>query len=1342
MDKINKKLITLSVITLMTIQAGFEPLGRVGALQNEEDSVENIEKNNIQSSDNEEQVKEDNELKKVSLEKRELEVKKDLKPESIIPENKQDTQAISNEEKNGAEIVNQVVSLIEKSNFSEVISIFSNSLYADVPERDESEGQKYELTDLEKTYNNKIKTEVRNIAELIVSVNSFDVYDEKTVKKQLILLTYLMRWGTFSDQSTFWKALYIKGSSLFTDEEIIRINQQFIRLFEENPSVYLGSKYVNHTFETVYKAINKDWTYKKSVEEFLSQEKKIVDYSDWFYKMFPGTVYKDHYQGTSYDVGIWNRGKTFDSFLPYLLTQSQNSNLMIGETRGEIIFTTPTNYDNDNKKAETVLLNAMTTITNILELYDRTIENKELLNVDKILGLRATLDQGRKWLNPNDSLSYELYRLAGFTKTHGGSGAIGGAGQIVMQGTKLDSPGTVAHELGHELNSLFNAGSEFYTTYLDNPGRQKGLYVNVYEDGKKILKGEDSLGNSSSVNFQSKSDLVNYTRNMEDAAYLLDIAVAKSVLSLPLEEQAKYIKIAYVNGENGALNTEIENPDTNQVKDLSVEELKKLNIQSIDDLVDNNAVIMENKDTNKNILRNHGQGYGTTLTYSAFFLSNGKPYHHNHRILNTLLAHNGWEAFKTFNVTYEEEVKAHEEEGLSNDEIVGKASLAALRKAYNDDSLTYRDLIKQRYNEVQKKAESKGLLDKSYEEFISDFSSSPLDNFYETKLRTVTRYLSLSQEFSKSIFGLDESLITEVSSYTELYETIASNPRATISLTKDIKVEGKYAGQALPEFHGVFDGRGHTISEATHALFYKIEESEVKNLIITGSQIHEIDKGNAGGLSNVAISSSVKNVHFTKSKIVLEGENDLKPNVGGIFGDAFNSQILESSVQEVALSGRYVGGIVGRSNNTSVLNAYTTGEVANTNSRDIRIGGIIGNGYNHSSVTNAYTTMNIQGGNGILGSDYDYGNTDITINNTLSLANILSDGKYKIYEGTPQQQWANNYEVDELSGQSSIGIDNIDAKSVLKKQINTEFFEKSLQFDKEPIWETTKADSENNLPMLKNDDPRYKHSPIKGGNVTVHYQDESGNKIADDVVLEGNIDDTYTSVEQNITGYTLKEIKGDPSGKFTEDAQTVSYIYTENVVHPIDPTHPDMNHPITPEDPEEHDKPTSGSLSIDYISNLRFGEQKITGADTTYHAQLDQFTDSKGEAIARPNFIQITDVRDNKSGWRLTVTQDKQFQNENEELTGAVLKLNNAILTTPNDGVPPIASNNIALTPGSSTDILEAKTNQGTGTWLNRFGKDEEEGKLSISLSVPGETKKVQGEYKTSLTWILTDSPL
>ena len=58
--------------------------------------------------------------------------------------------------------------------------------------------------------------------------------------------------------------------------------------------------------------------------------------------------------------------------------------------------------------------------------------------------------------------------------------------------------------------------------------------------------------------------------------------------------------------------------------------------------------------------------------------------------------------------------------------------------------------------------------------------------------------------------------------------------------------------------------------------------------------------------------------------------------------------------------------------------------------------------------------------------------------------------------------------------------------------------------------------------------------------------DIEGNKISDDVIQAGNIGEAYTTEQKDILGYTFKEVQGDASGKFTDQAQTVTYVYTKN----------------------------------------------------------------------------------------------------------------------------------------------------------------------------------------------------
>ncbi|MFQ6322508.1 MucBP domain-containing protein [Lactococcus garvieae] len=72
--------------------------------------------------------------------------------------------------------------------------------------------------------------------------------------------------------------------------------------------------------------------------------------------------------------------------------------------------------------------------------------------------------------------------------------------------------------------------------------------------------------------------------------------------------------------------------------------------------------------------------------------------------------------------------------------------------------------------------------------------------------------------------------------------------------------------------------------------------------------------------------------------------------------------------------------------------------------------------------------------------------------------------------------------------------------------------------------------------------------PVKGGDVTAKYLDTNGNKISDDAVKTGNVGETYTTEQKSIDGYTFQEVQGNTSGQFTDQTQTVTYVYTKNEI--------------------------------------------------------------------------------------------------------------------------------------------------------------------------------------------------
>ena len=64
--------------------------------------------------------------------------------------------------------------------------------------------------------------------------------------------------------------------------------------------------------------------------------------------------------------------------------------------------------------------------------------------------------------------------------------------------------------------------------------------------------------------------------------------------------------------------------------------------------------------------------------------------------------------------------------------------------------------------------------------------------------------------------------------------------------------------------------------------------------------------------------------------------------------------------------------------------------------------------------------------------------------------------------------------------------------------------------------------------------------------VTVHYQDEYGNTVAPDRIIQGRIGDGYTTGAETVSGYTLKTRPDNATGFFISSPQSVTYVYSKN----------------------------------------------------------------------------------------------------------------------------------------------------------------------------------------------------
>ena len=210
------------------------------------------------------------------------------------------------------------------------------------------------------------------------------------------------------------------------------------------------------------------------------------------------------------------------------------------------------------------------------------------------------------------------------------------------------------------------------------------------------------------------------------------------------------------------------------------------------------------------------------------------------------------------------------------------------------------------------------------------------------------------------------------------------------------------------------------------------------------------------------------------------------------------------------------------------------------------------------------------------------------------------------------------------------------------------------------------------------------------------------------------------------------EAKAEVSSTHTSENK-INFTAGEGVVTPpVDPTNPDnpnVPNPVDPTDPTNPGPGQTGPLSIDYVSNIKFGEHKITGKDIAYKAKN-----------ANP-FVQVTDLRGASDGWNLSAKMT-EFKSGNKVLRGATLAIKDGVVKAG-------SSSNISLAPTKSDilfdnteskTVMNAKDKGGRGTWLTIWSGTDQANE-AIQLNVVAGTPEANTEYTSSITWELEDAP-
>ncbi|WP_207694726.1 hypothetical protein DOK67_0000532 [Enterococcus sp. DIV0212c] len=217
--------------------------------------------------------------------------------------------------------------------------------------------------------------------------------------------------------------------------------------------------------------------------------------------------------------------------------------------------------------------------------------------------------------------------------------------------------------------------------------------------------------------------------------------------------------------------------------------------------------------------------------------------------------------------------------------------------------------------------------------------------------------------------------------------------------------------------------------------------------------------------------------------------------------------------------------------------------------------------------------------------------------------------------------------------------------------------------------------------------------------------------------------------------------------KFTEDNDP------KDITDPEDPEKPvvDPKKPIIV-------NPDRGSFSIDAVTELNFGEDKVKAfaSNPEYFAAAIPVKTADGD-VTRGNFVQFTDVRGVANHkYQVSAQLSKQFEanaNAGTFLKSATIDYSNAAITSADPAAQwpattvagfQLAADAAGTGAGSSVVILDNKeASKGIGTYTIEFGQygdgTADTTAESVKLTVPNTNILLADEYTAEITWTIAE---
>lgn len=800
------------------------------------------------------------------------------------------------------------------------------------------------------------------------------------------------------------------------------------------------------------------------------------DYNAWFKQAFKGVLSQPSHEPLTDRIAhdVWSQVKrvfNLNFILPALTIPSDR--MYIVAMPSQIGFGSMDHYILGKNSAEdraifegklTDFANKTWTFYNNMSKINPEILNRMPRVLNANIDTRNTHGAFQEYDSTQNLIMRDLYSLFNIQPANNGSGAYAnGNNTWYVWYAMLNSYSTWTHETTHNQD-----GSIFFNGLGRRRGRgaedfASGLYEQSFGMNAILANYAETFESTRLVSTNYNPDRINsperfkdfYEKSFEVINYL-DYVQAKAFLQLTPEQQAALAVQANYPDEAAnpsAVNARIRT----HYKKLTVDELKAMNLKTLEDLWDNRLLL---KPGITELTQGNNTYSSTTMADSLWYqphsntgISDGAIFKY---IAYQMAAEGGFNGFLNW---------------VSGN----RTDQEALRLATGNDTLTWKTYKLGKYTEIEANADknlafdTQALINLFKIAMTSDSQdagrSKSLADTLALKETIYHNYKRVTDDFRTSM--TDVQPYVEIESVQDFMDKIKANPRGYFRLQTDLDYSSIATdvkdGYITDAFYGLLDGNNRTISGLNQALFKQLNNARIMNLKFANSTLN-LSGDSHGILARTSTGRSwIENVHIGEN-VTITAEGHL---IGGLVGYAERTTFNQISVNATINGRNNVGGIAGEAYLSTLSDLYTAGEVTGWTN----VGGIVGHFRIGNALMNTFSQSQVNGSNvnstgGVMGhARY------IVARNNLSLAEGSTGYRFVGSDSSDQGylRYNNNYIFNYAKLIDDTIRDTVDSsqiKLVTQDDLTKrDFYTESLKWDT-TIWDLSGIE-EGLAPKLK-----------------------------------------------------------------------------------------------------------------------------------------------------------------------------------------------------------------------------------------------------------------------------------